>query len=298
MPNWVGELIGTIVHVTVALVAFDVGVKSASIALSKVLPGRRLLLESLLGLLVLVPALAVLLIKAAALPAAVSAGLLVTAISVGPVAALEKSEPDDVGRRFAFRLNIVLLALSLGFVPLAVWVIGAAFQRDLYLSVGEVARVILPLQLLPLLAGFAVGRLAPRSSRRAARPLTRATNIVLGAVMLLVVVSSFKPLMALGVRAFSVAVALNVGAVIMGHLLGGPEAANRKVLASFMTIRLPALALALAQLSQHGRRAVPAVVAYLICAGIVYALYSAIVSRAGKLAEHPTDSRPRPLPGS
>jgi bile acid:Na+ symporter, BASS family len=298
MASWLPDLIGMIVPVTVGLVAFEVGMTSAAAEVTELLRRRGLLLRSLLGTLVVVPLLAVVLVRGLALPNAVSTGLLVTAISVGPVAALEKSQAKGAARRFALRLNIVLLALSLLFVPFTIWVIGAAFQREAYLSVADVARVILPLQLFPLLAGLAVGRLAPSFATRAGGLLAAATNLILGAVLVLVLVTFLGPLLALGWRVLAVLATLGSSCMLVAHLLGGPEATDRRVLASFMALRFPTLALALAELSVHGRDAVPTVVGYLFCSGIAYSLYSAALGHFERHARPPTDSRPRSLPAS
>jgi BASS family bile acid:Na+ symporter len=219
-------------------------------------------------------------------------------IAVGPVTALNKSAKDAAGVSYALALNLLLLASSVVFVPVAAWLIAAAFQREVYLHPALVARVILPLQLLPLVAGVAFARWAPRVAARASRPLTVFTNLVLAAVVVLALVVFFRPLIGVGGRGYLVAGALSAAAVLLAHVLAGPDVTDRKVLGAFMALRFPALALALAKATVTGRRAVPSVLAYAICSGIAYAIYAALLARTAKHAPHPPDSRPRPLPAS
>jgi len=304
MAGSLHALVGLVVHVTIALVAFGVGMTAAS-ELANVLRLRRgLVVRSLLGVLVTVPLAAVLLVKAIDLPRAVTVGVLVSAIAIGPVAALSKSAKEQAGVAFALALDLLLLVLSLAFVPMAVWAIGAAFQRELHLGVGVVARVILPLQLLPLLAGLAVGRFAPGFTKAIARPLALGTNLMLGAIVVLVLVLAFKPMLGIGARGFLVLAVLSGLALTLAHLLGGPTATDRRVLAAFMTLRFPALALALARLTSAPRTVVPTVVAYIVLSALAYALYTALAGRLGrgasglgKGADHPTESRPHPAHG-
>jgi BASS family bile acid:Na+ symporter len=297
MPG-VLDLVAVIVRVTIALLAFTVGMNAASSPPARFERRRALLLRSLLGVLFVMPILTVVLVKATSLSNEVATGLLVSMIAVGPVTALNKSSKDGAGVGFALALNLVLLAASVVFVPLAAWLIGAAYQREVYLRPVVVARVILPLQLLPLVAGLASARWAPRLAARASKPLTIITNLVLAAVLVLVLVLFFRPLLGVGGRGFLVAAALSAAAVLVAHVLGGPDRTDRKVLGAFMALRFPALALALAKVSVSGRRAVPAVLAYVICSGIAYAIYASLIERTAKRAPHPPDSRPRPLPAS
>jgi BASS family bile acid:Na+ symporter len=294
----VRELVAVIIHVTIALVAFTVGTNAASPPSAGRGRRRALLIRSLVGVLLVMPLLTVVVLRSASLSSEVATGLLVSMIAVGPVTALHKSSKDGAGVSFALALNLALLAASVLFVPLAAWLIGAAYQRQVHLRPALVARVILPLQLLPLVAGVAIARWAPRWAARVSKPLTIVTNLVLAAVLVLALVVFFRPLLGVGGRGFLVAGVLSAAAVLVAHVLGGPDGTDRKVLGAFMALRFPALALALAKVSASGRRAVPAVLAYVICSGIAYAIYAAWIARAATRAPHPPDSRPRPLPAS
>src|SRR4051794_31960804 len=82
----------TMVQATVAAVAFAVGLSAAGADHRALLRRPRLLLKALLAVLVLVPVIAVLLVKGVQPPAAIGAGLLISSLSIGPVAALKRAK--------------------------------------------------------------------------------------------------------------------------------------------------------------------------------------------------------------
>ena len=262
-------------HLAVAGLAFTTGLGAASAHGRALWKKRGVLARSLFAVMVAVPLLAVLLVKLLNPPLAVGVGMLLIAIAIGPVMALRKAHGtnDD----YALGLNVVLLCSSLVFVPLAVWAIGAAFERDLGVSVGTVARVVLPLQLVPLVIGVGFGRFAPALARRLEKPLSKGMLLLILLLVAVLAVVLFKPLLALGARGLGAIAALAAGAVAMGHVLGGDEPEERRVLVAFSTMRFPALALALVSLTQaSGKDVLPVLLAYLIFAAIFVGLYRAL----------------------
>lgn len=288
-PSWVAAAI----HAAVAAVAFAVGLSAGSAELSALWRRPRLLSKALLAVLVLVPLIAVLLVKAVQPPPAVAGGLLIAALSIGPVAALKRSRKSDPERGTALGLNLVLLLLSVVFVPMAVWVIGRWFGRDFHLGPGEVANTILPLQLVPLFAGIALGRAAPKLVARVERRLTQLTNLALGVVALAVVVLLFDELVGLGGRAWVLIATFAAMSMLVGHALGGPAPETRMVVATFSALRFPALGLTIARLATN-RDVVPVLIAYVLCSVLMISVYLAIerAAHAGE-SQEPRRSAPR-----
>jgi BASS family bile acid:Na+ symporter len=290
-PSWVF----TAIQATVAAVAFAAGVSAAPAELGALWKRPRLLLKALLAVLVLVPVIAVLLVKAVQPPNAVAGGLLIAALSIGPVAALKRSRQTDPARDVALGLNIVLLLLSVVYVPFAVWLVGLVFERELHLSPGAVANTILPLQLVPLFVGLAVGRLAPRFVARLVKPLTRITNLALGIVAVAVVVVLFDQLVGLGARAWILIATFAAMAMLVGHALGGPEPGTRTVVATFSALRFPGLGLVIAQLAADSRAVLPVMLGYVLCSVGLVAIYLA-VERAQQREEPPASERKKVEP--
>jgi bile acid:Na+ symporter, BASS family len=286
--GWMVGAIRTLAHVAVPLLAFAVGLSAATAEVTWLWRRPALLLRSLLAVLVLVPAAAIILVRLLPLPPGVGAGLLIVAISIGPVAALKKAKGGGGHESYALGLDLTLLAVSIVFVPAAAAIIGAAFGRAVAVNVGEVARLVLPLQLLPLAIGIAVARLGPHVAARITRPVTMAANVGFAVLVLVVLLALGKPMLTLGTRGFVVAVALAAAAVAIGHFLGGPEERSRLTLASFGAMRFPALAILLAAAHPARQRVLLEVLAYLIVSALVVSLYGvAMRSLAGRHREEP-----------
>jgi BASS family bile acid:Na+ symporter len=261
-------------RVVVPLLAFAVGLGAGEARPLWLWKQRSLLLRSLAAVMLVVPALTVVVAKVLPLKPAVAAGLVVVTLSIGPVMAIVKSrkgEPEDL---FAFNLDVWLLVASLFYVPLAVSLLGLVLDRSLRFGLGEVARVVLPLQLVPLAAGALMGRRWPALARRLEPPLSRVANLAFAALVLLLLVPMLKQVFALGALNLAVVFAVALFAVAVGHALGGPAEGTRRVLATFTSMRFPALALSLATLSAAKHEVIPVVLAYLLFTVLILALYS------------------------
>jgi BASS family bile acid:Na+ symporter len=250
-----------IAFVAVAGVAFAVGLEAARPPSRKDLGA---IARGLLATLVGVPLIAVFIVATMGLPDPVRAGLLIIAISIGPVAALKISARKGGARSDAVVLNLTLMCLSLVYVPLAAYVLSHAFGRDIVVPVASVAKVMLPRQLIPLALGLAVAWFAPELKARIARPVSIAANVIFGLLALAVIVVLLKPMLALGGHALWGVVVLAIGAAALGRALGGRDPAMRGMLAAFSTLRFPALALSLAQLTAEPKRVLPVVGAYVV----------------------------------
>jgi BASS family bile acid:Na+ symporter len=268
------EVVQLAVRLVVPLFAFAVGLGAGEARPGWLWRRPGLLLRSLLAVQGVVPVLAVVVVKVLPLGQPLSAGLLVVALSAGPVMAIARSRRGGTDQSYAFNLDVWLLATNLVFVPAAVSVLGAVFQKDLHFGVLDVARVVLPLQLLPLAAGALVGRLWPGFSRRAVRPLSVGATTVLAALGVVLLIGLARPMLALGGLRLLVLAAFSLLAVATGHLLGGPTEGTRRVLATFSGMRFPALALALASLSPVGQEVLPVVLAYLLFTALVLTVYA------------------------
>ncbi len=287
IPGW----FMTVVQATVMLVAFAVGLSAAGADHKALLQRPRLLFKALLAVLVLTPLIAVLLVKGVQPPAPVGAGILIASLSIGPVAALKNSKKLGVERDIAVGLNVLFLCMSVVFVPVAVFVVGLLFRRVLHVGAGEVASAIIPLQLAPLFAGLAVGRLAPRFVARIEKRFTQITNAALGLLALAVVVLLFDKLVGLGGRAWVLIATFAAMSMLVGHALGGPEPGTRNVLATFSALRFPALGLVISRVAES-KEAIVVVLAYVLCSLAMVLVYLT-VERAAR-SDEPTEPHAPP----
>jgi BASS family bile acid:Na+ symporter len=240
-----------------------------------------LLLRSLMSVLVLVPAATFALLEVIRPSMVVEAGLLVTilAVGIGPPAVLKQTSQHDTHVAYEVEMNVVLLALAIAYIPAALAVLGAYFQRELHLDASRVARLVLTRSLVPLLAGVLLARFTPKIAGPLGRIAAPTVQIVLLAVVLVALLTTWRGLFAIGAQGWLICAAVAAGAVVVGHLCGGPDPSHRRVLATLSAVRFPGLALLVATVVPNGRTLIPVVLAYVLCSFASLAIYGAIQSR-------------------
>ena len=134
---------------------------------------------------------------------------------------------------------------------------------------------------------------APDVAAKLLKPMGIVAALLLVASFLPVLVASFKTILSLigNGTVLSFAVFAIVG-LFVGHMLGGPEPENRSVLALATATRHPAIALAIAHANfPQQKLAFPAILLYLLVAGILGALYPHVLPRKG----HAPTETPKPI---
>jgi BASS family bile acid:Na+ symporter len=282
----------TFARIAIPLVAFSVGLGAASAELTWLLRERSLMLRSLLATLVIVPVLTIAMVLSVRLPPEIRQGLIITSLSIGPVVALRRTAKAAGDMSYALGLDLLLLALSVVYVPGAVAILAAAFHRALQVSVSAVAVPVFFIQLLPLVAGVVLARIAPRVSERIARPVTIVANVLFALLVLLVLALTWRGVVGIGLVGFIASASVALMAIVIGHALGGPLPETRRVLATFCAVKFPLLAFLIAMASPLGKRLLPVVLAYLLVSAIFVAVYGAIskAARGGRAAP----ARPAP----
>jgi len=237
--------------------------------------------RDLLAILILVPLWVLLLVSIVPLAPAVRAGLLVIALAVGigPAASMKRMSGTTAEAREALDLNVVVLFISLSFVPIAFAAVASLFHREFHVGVGAVAKVVLGRALIPLLLGLGAARLVPRFAEKAGPLLAKIVTVVLLLVVVLAIVATAKHLAAVGAVGWIVAGVAALGAVIIGHLLGGPEPGTRGVVAAASAMRFPALALVLAAAMPRGQQVIPVILVYALLSFAILTVYGAVMAR-------------------
>jgi BASS family bile acid:Na+ symporter len=254
-----------------------------------------LLARALFTLLLLLPVGTVLFLQSIAAPPLVRAGLTiaVVAIGIGPPAIFgqvkahakaQAAESQTVSDALSFEvsLNVVLLAISIVYIPTFIAVHGVFFQHHLHLAPSAIAKVVLGRALVPLAIGVAVGRFAPRLIA----PVVRYAGLFVQLVLLLVVVFAlavtWHQLLGLGARTWLTCVAVVLAEIVLGYLLGGPAQETRSVLASFSAMRFPALALLIASIAPRAKELTPVILAYVLTSFVLVSIQAAITAPRSK----------------
>src|SRR5690606_26851709 len=159
-------------------------------------------------------------------------------------------------------------------VPLTVAILATVFAREIGISPLAVARIVSFTVLLPLAAGMALRRWFPTTERLS--PLIGMIGTVLLVLVLALLIARLWPSMMelVGDGTLLAIVAVTLIGSAVGHFLGGPSADGRTVLALATAARHPAVALAIASLTDE-ELAPAAIVLALLVGAVTAAPYTA-----------------------
>ncbi len=197
----------------------------------------------------------------------VRTALLVLAISAG--APLLPRKLMHLGREgYVFSLVVTSSLLAVFFVPAWVAVLAAHFDRETAVTPGAVALAIARTFLAPLLLGmllrWPLSRVADRLSDRILK--LGGLVLLLGVVALLA--TQGRLLLEAGWRPLLALAGLTLMALLIGHLMGGPDPADRTALAVCCATRHVGIAI-LAASVVPGARVATLVLAYLLASALV-----------------------------
>lgn len=273
-------LLPLIVQLSLALVVVSVGLQAQWRDLVCALQRPGLLLRGLAAVNLVVPAVAVLMALILPLEAPVRAGIVLMAASPLAPLAPGKMLKGGAGASFVVGLYFALILLAMLIVPATFALLSLLFGVDATLPVGEIAAFLIPSVLVPLMAGLLLGRLLPRQAPNLARIASSIGMLVLLPVVVLLVWRAGAQMLALVGNGTLLAIAVTVVAgLAAGHLLGGPEPANRMALAAAAGIRHPGIASLVAQRHFDDPNVMPAIILFLLVGIIVVALYHAWAKR-------------------
>jgi predicted Na+-dependent transporter len=267
------QLLTLVAAATVFAVMFDLGLGIVPREFRWVLQHPGLLLRGLFAVLVAVPVLALVLVRAFDLPRGVEIGIVLMAISPGAPVALRRSLGAGGHRAFAPALQILVATLAVVSMPLSIAALNHLYSGHASLAPREVARQVFIAQLLPLGVGIAVRRFAPGLA-----------TLLLVVLLALVMIDIAPVILTTRTGAAIAIVALTALAALTGHALGGPHHATRTAVGICAAARNPGLALLVATLNSAPTGVVATVFAYLVISALTLVPYVAF-SRRGRGAQ-------------
>ncbi len=282
-------IIQLVVKLSLALAVLAIGLRSRTGDATWLLRRPGLLGRSLLSINVIVPLIALWIVQAFDLRPAVEVALVAFAIS--PVPPVLPNQTDKAGGASTYAIGLLgLISIAaIVLVPLSVWLISTVVGVTFRISFGTVAPVMLQTVVAPLAIGELLRTFAPNASARAAKSVSIVGMLLLAAAFVLIVVDAWPAMQTqFGNGTFVAVVLMTAAALLVGHLLGGPDAANRPVLAIASAVRHPAIAIAVAQATHPGDKSVTAAV-------LLQFVVAAIASLPYvKRTRHALDERVRP----
>jgi BASS family bile acid:Na+ symporter len=219
-------------QVSILSTVFGFGLKATAADLLYLVRRPGLLARSLLAVFVIMPVVAVGLVRVFDFPPAVE--IVLVALAVSPVPPLLPKKETQAGGHASFALGLMaMLALvSIVAVPAAVEILGWLFGRPVAMSPGAIAGVVLKAALVPLGVGMAVRALLPALATRLEKGVT-----LLGQVLMPLGVLALLAITATAIWAFTgiatiLAIAIfTVAGLGIGHALGGSDPEHAVVLA-------------------------------------------------------------------
>jgi len=246
----VQQVVMLALQASVILIVFGFGLQTTLYDLQYLARRPGLLARSLLAMFVIMPVVALILVRAFELRPSFEIALVALAIS--PVPPLLPKKQDKAGGQSAYALGLmaVVSLLAIAVVPLSLWVLGHFSARPLQMPPAAIAKIVVMMTLLPLVTGVIVRTIAPAVAVRLEKPTKLIAMVLLGAGLGALLIAAL-PVIA-GLIDFktilTMAVFVGVGLAV-GHVLGGPQAEESTVLALSTASRHPAIALAIAKVN-------------------------------------------------
>jgi len=241
------ELVVLALQASIIVTVFGFGLRATTADVMYVFKRPGLLLRSVLAMFVVMPVVAVVLAQAFDFRHPVEAALV--ALSISPIPPLLPRRHDKAGGQVSYGLGLMvtMALLSIVFIPLGVHLINMFYGKTFAISSAVIAKIVFTAAVLPLLAGMLCNHFVPKLAHAIAKPAILAGKVLLPLAGIAVLVAAHRALGALLGDGTLVAIVVFVAiALLVGHLLGGPEPEEREVLALSTACRHPGIAIALA----------------------------------------------------
>ncbi|HEY2809554.1 MAG TPA: hypothetical protein VGI91_12250 [Steroidobacteraceae bacterium] len=264
------QYLGLALQASIMLTVLGLGLTASWQEATYLLRKPAMLLRSVLAMSVLLPIVAVVIVRTFAFPLEIEAALVALAISPVPPLLHMKQLKSGGRREFVVGLLAGMGLLAIVLVPVSVAILNAVFSTSLLVPPQTVAAVVLKTILVPLALGLLIHRWVPAVGK-AARPVIALAFVLLLVATVLLLYGMWpvtRTLLGNGVG-LMLAVVAAIG-LLVGHLLGGPRAEDRTTLAMATAARHPAVALTIASATQASKPSLLAVILlYVVIATII-----------------------------
>jgi bile acid:Na+ symporter, BASS family len=264
-------------HASIVATVFGFGLKATIEDLLDLVRRPAVLARSLLAMFVVMPVIAVLLAHAFEFQHTVEVALIALAISPLPPLIPNKLTKQGGRPSHAIALMATSALLSIAIVPLLVALLERYSGQSLAVSPWTVAGIIVLSVLLPLAAGMVFRAWLPALADRIEPLASTVGSVLLRLAALALLVATLPAIWAVIKHGTIIAIVIFVVVgLAAGHLLGGPDAEGRTVLALATASRHPAIALAIASASFPEEHFGATILLYLLVSallGVPYTLW-------------------------
>ena len=192
------------------------------------LKNRRLVVMSLVANFVLVPILALVIVRIIPLSEGLQIGLILVGFAAGAPFLPKLVQVAKGDMAFTAGLMVLLMVVTIAYLPIVLPFVLTGVQVNPW----EIARSLIVLMLIPLAIALFIRARYEEVAKGLIPTMTMAANLSLAAMFIGYFVGYFDETFGvLGTGGILVAILLVVGAVVIGYLLGGTDTDNKKVLA-------------------------------------------------------------------
>ena len=192
------------------------------------LKDRRLIIMSLVANFVLVPILALVIIRVIPVSEGIQIGLILVGFAAGAPFLPKLVHVAKGGMAFTAGLMVLLMVVTIAYLPLVLPLVLTGVQVNPW----EIARSLIVLMLIPLAIALFIRARYESVATGLVHTMNMAANLSLIAMFIGYFIGySDVTYGVLGTGGILVSILLVVGAAIIGYLLGGPDKDNKKVLA-------------------------------------------------------------------
>jgi predicted Na+-dependent transporter len=192
------------------------------------LKNRRLIILSLVANFVLVPLLALVIVRVIPLSEGIQIGLILVGFAAGAPFLPKLVHVAKGGMAFTAGLMVLLMVVTIAYLPLVLPFVLTGVQVNPW----EIAQSLIVLMLIPLAIALFIRARYESVATGLVHTMNMAANLSLIAMFIGYFIGySDVTYGVLGTGGILVSILLVVGAVIIGYLLGGPDKDNKKILA-------------------------------------------------------------------
>jgi bile acid:Na+ symporter, BASS family len=248
---------------TIAIM-FSGAVRLGPAALRQVRKRRALFTRTLVAVWVVVPTVTILVVLALDVRGMSATTLLLMAICPGMPLLLASTRSVEGAVGTAFVALLLTATIEPLLIPVWTRLLTIAHPTDLTIGTRDVLGVLVPTVFVPVAAGFAVRRIAPRLATHLARASEAVATVGIVADVLVVLIQGAPLLIHVPVRAYAAAAIVTLGDAVIGYWTGWPNAEDQSAIAMASSLGNPALAIAVMSASYPGVQAGAMISVYLL----------------------------------
>ena len=241
----IDTVVSSYATITLFLLMLTIGLREGFTNLTVLWRRPSFLLRCLLASFVLVPIASMAIDAIVPMGDPVRAGMAAMAVCPGAPMLYRKLSGMKVDTALAGSYQVTMSLFAVVLVPLWIIIINLLYLRQNPNSIGDVARQIAYMQLIPITAGMVIRGWVPSLADDLLEPTDKISSRMLLGILILIVIVGLPQILRVGAVTVLGVVLFIAATIVIGHYLGGPDPKNRIALALANSSRNAGLALAL-----------------------------------------------------